>query len=103
MSTADVSAALGALEALSSTPTSAPLSTLIDNHIAVARARLEAGAPPKQVIAELQTAVTRSKKEVERGLKAWYAALGGMGKSVEKVSGLRRRRRRRRSLRGWRC
>lgn len=88
MSTADVSAALTALEALataSATSSSGPLSTLLDQHFAVARERLLAGAPPKHVITELQGNITRAKKEVEKGLKAWYSALGNVGKSIEKV------------------
>lgn len=88
MSTSDVSAALEALEALaasSATSSSGPLSTLLDNHFAVARERLLAGAPPKHVISELQNNVTRAKKDVEKGLKAWYAGLNNVGKSIEKV------------------
>ncbi|RSH79110.1 uncharacterized protein EHS24_001148 [Apiotrichum porosum] len=98
MSTADVSAALGALEALSSQPASGPLTAVIENHIAVARMRLEAGAPPKQVITELQSSITRAKKEVERGLKAWYSAIGNVGKGVEKVRVWCPC-----SIAGWRC
>lgn len=88
MSTTDVSAALTALEALASanaTSSSGPLNTLLDAHFAVAKERLLAGAPPKHVITELQAAVAKSKKEVEKGLKAWYAHLGGLGKNIEKV------------------
>lgn len=88
MSTADVSAALTALEALATsnaTSSSGPLSILLDNHFAVARERLLAGQPPKLVITELQGKVTHAKKDVEKGLKAWYSALGNVGKNVEKV------------------
>ncbi|KAL1408174.1 hypothetical protein Q8F55_004979 [Vanrija albida] len=88
MSTTDVSAALTALEALASanaTSSSGPLNALLEEHFAVAKERLLAGAPPKHVITELQTAVARSKKEVEKGLKAWYAQLGGLGKNIEKA------------------
>lgn len=89
MSTADVSAALDALEALASTSatsSSGPLNALLEQHFAVARERILAGSPPKHVIAELQTNVAKAKKQVERGLKTWYAALGNTGKAVEKVS-----------------
>lgn len=87
--TADVSAALSALEALASssaTSSSGPLHALLEQHFCVARERILAGSPPKHVIAELQQNVTKAKKQVERGLKTWYAALGNTGKSVEKVS-----------------
>ncbi|GMK57716.1 hypothetical protein CspeluHIS016_0405500 [Cutaneotrichosporon spelunceum] len=87
MSTADVTVALDALEALAaniSTSTSAPLTRLLNEHLAVARERILAGSPPTLVIAELQTNLTRAKKDVEKGLKAWYAALGNVGKSVDK-------------------
>jgi hypothetical protein len=89
MSTENVSAALTALEALaasSASSSSAPLNALLNNHFAVARERLIAGAPPKHVITELQGQVTRAKKDVEKGLKAWYSALGNVGKNIEKVS-----------------
>lgn len=89
MSTADVSAALDALEALASTSatsSSGPLNALLEQHFAVARERILAGSPPKHVIAELQTNIAKAKKQVERGLKTWYAALGNTGKAVEKVS-----------------
>lgn len=89
MSTVDVSAALNALEALavnSSTSSSGPLNRLLNEHFAVARERIIAGSPPKLVIAELQTSLACAKKDVEKGLKAWYSALGNVGKSVDKVS-----------------
>lgn len=89
MSTADVSAALDALEALASTSatsSSGPLNALLEQHFAVARERILVGSPPKHVIAELQTNIAKAKKQVERGLKTWYAALGNTGKAVEKVS-----------------
>lgn len=89
MSTVDVSAALNALEALAannSTSSSGPLNRLLDEHFAVARERLLAGAAPKHVITELQTNIARAKKDVEKGLKAWYSALANVGKSVDKVS-----------------
>ncbi|EKC97538.1 negative regulation of gluconeogenesis-related protein [Trichosporon asahii var. asahii CBS 8904] len=88
MSTADVSAALDALEALASTSatsSSGPLNALLEQHFAVARERILAGSPPKHVIAELQTNIAKAKKQVERGLKTWYAALGNTGKAVEKA------------------
>lgn len=89
MSTADVSAALEALEALAannSTSSSGPLNRLLNDHFTVARERLLAGSPPKLVITELQANLARAKKDVEKGLKAWYSALGNVGKSVDKVS-----------------
>ncbi|TXT13372.1 hypothetical protein VHUM_00739 [Vanrija humicola] len=88
MSTTDVSAALTALEALASanaTSSSGPLNTLLDGHFATAKERLLAGAPPKHVITELQAAVAKSKKEVEKGLKVWYSQLGNLGKNIEKA------------------
>ncbi|CAK9784312.1 hypothetical protein CC85DRAFT_296215 [Cutaneotrichosporon oleaginosum] len=87
MSTVDVSAALDALEALAanaSTSSSGPLNRLLNEHFTVARERILAGSPPKQVITELQTNLARAKKDVEKGLKAWYSALGNVGKSVDK-------------------
>lgn len=85
----DIENALNALETLASstsTSSSGPLNSLIDQHFQVARERLTAGSDPKQVIQELQKNVTRAKKDVEKGLKTWYAALGNVGKAVEKVS-----------------
>ena len=84
--TSDILAALTALEQLSSsisTSSSGPLNALIDQHFSIARDRIVAGSPPKQVIAELQSAVTRSKKDVEKGLKAWYTALNKVGSAIE--------------------
>jgi hypothetical protein len=90
----DISTALIALEQLASstsTSSSGPLNVLLDEHFSGARQRLLAGEDPKTVIGDLQKSVVRSKKEVEKGLKAWYAALGNVGKSIEKVSTRRRR------------
>lgn len=84
----DITNALTALESLASstsTSSSGPLNALIDQHFSVARDRLITGSDPRQVIQELQKNVTKAKKEVEKGLKTWYAALGNVGKSVEKV------------------
>lgn len=84
----DITTALAALEKLSSSPStsaSGPLNALLEQQFAVARDRITAGSDPKQVIQELLTSVARSKKEVEKGLKGWYAALGNVGKAVEKV------------------
>lgn len=85
----DIHQALSALESLASQPgtsASGPLQALLDQHFSVARERLQAGSDPQQVIEELIKAVGKSKKEVEKGLKGWYNALGGVGKAVEKVS-----------------
>lgn len=84
----DIRTSLQALEALSSQPgTSAggPLQILLDQHFKVAKERIQAGSDPKQVIKELINSVGKSKKEVEKGLKGWYGALGNVGKAVEKV------------------
>ncbi|WWD21932.1 hypothetical protein CI109_106420 [Kwoniella shandongensis] len=84
----DISTALSALETLSSstsTSSSGPLNALIDDHFARAKTRISAGEDPKAVITELQKAVGRSKKEVEKGLKGWYSALGNVGKAVDKA------------------
>lgn len=84
----DITTALAALEKLSSSPStsaSGPLNALLEQQFAVARDRITAGSDPKQVIQELLTSVARSKKEVEKGLKGWYAALGNVGKAVEKT------------------
>jgi hypothetical protein len=86
-----VSTVLTALEQLSastSTSSSGPLNALIDQHFSRARTRITAGEDPKTVITDLQKAVTRSKKDVEKGLKAWYAALGNVGKQIDKVGPL---------------
>jgi hypothetical protein len=84
----DITTALSTLEALSSSPStsaSGPLNALLEQHFSVARQRITAGSDPKQVIQELLNSVARSKKEVERGLKGWYSALGNVGKAVDKV------------------
>lgn len=85
----DLHTTLQALEQLASSPStssSGPLNALLDDHFARARQRLSAGEDPKGVITDLQKQITRSKKDVEKGLKAWYAALGNVGKAVDKVS-----------------
>lgn len=85
----DVKLALKTLEALADQPgtsASGPVQSLLDRHFATARERLEAGSDPVQVIQEVITAVTRTKKEVEKGLKGWYNALGTVGKAVDKVN-----------------
>ena len=84
-----ISIALQALETLSSSPStssSGPLNVLLENHFATARSRLEAGDEPQAVISDLQKQVARAKKDVEKGLKTWYGALGNVGKAVDKVS-----------------
>ena len=84
----DISSSLAALESLSSstsTSSSGPLNALLDEHFLSARERILAGEDTKSVITELQKNVSRAKKDVEKGLKAWYAALGNVGKAVEKV------------------
>lgn len=86
----DVSPALSALEALSSstsTSSSGPVNGLIDDHLVQAKRRIMAGEDPRTVVQELQKAVVKSKKEVEKNLKAWYFALGNMGKAIDKVRG----------------
>ena len=85
----EISSALTALEALSSstsTSSSGPLDTLLDEHFLSARERILAGEDTKTVILELQKNVTRAKKDVDKGLRAWHAALGNVGKAVEKVT-----------------
>ena len=84
----DISTALSALEALSSstsTSSSGPLNALLDQHFEGARQRILNGDDPKVVITHLERSVTKAKKDVEKGLKGWYAALGNVGKAVEKV------------------
>lgn len=84
----DIKEALTALEALSASPStssSGPLDVLLEKHFASARSRLQNGEDAKDVIADLQKNVAKAKKEVERGLKGWYAALGNVGKAVDKV------------------
>jgi hypothetical protein len=85
----DIHTALTALEALSSQPgtsASGPLQSLLDRHFSAARQSLENGGDPSSVIQELITAVARTKKEVEKGLKVWYNGLGTVGKATDKVS-----------------
>ncbi|WVW78889.1 hypothetical protein I302_100852 [Kwoniella bestiolae CBS 10118] len=84
----DISSALSALESLSSstsTSSSGPLNALIDTHFTNAKSRILAGEDPRVVITELQKNVKNCKKEVEKGLKGWYGALGGVGKEVDKA------------------
>ncbi|WVQ68832.1 uncharacterized protein L199_007041 [Kwoniella botswanensis] len=84
----DISTALSALESLSSstsTSSSGPLNALIDVQFANAKSRILAGEDPKVVITELQKNVKNGKKEVEKGLKGWYGALGNVGKEVDKA------------------
>nr|XP_018265904.1 uncharacterized protein I303_02281 [Kwoniella dejecticola CBS 10117]OBR88062.1 hypothetical protein I303_02281 [Kwoniella dejecticola CBS 10117] len=84
----DISQALSALETLSSsisTSSSGPLNALIDTHFTNAKSRILSGEDPKVVITELQKNVKTCKKDVEKGLKAWYAALGNVGKEVDKA------------------
>ncbi|WVF70209.1 hypothetical protein IAT40_004998 [Kwoniella sp. CBS 6097] len=84
----DISAALSALEALSSstsTSSSGPLNALIDHHFTQAKQKIIAGDDPKTVITDLQKAVKTCKKDVEKGLKSWYGALGNVGKAVDKA------------------
>jgi len=84
----DISTALTALETLcssTSTSSSGPINALLDEQFLTARQRILTGEDAKVVITELQKNVSRAKKDVEKGLKAWYAALGNVGKAVEKV------------------
>lgn len=84
----DIPQALSALEQLASstsTSSSGPLTTLLDEHFTNAKTSLLSGQDPKTVITDLQKAVIKSKKDVEKGLKGWYGALGGLGKAVDKV------------------
>ncbi|OCF42093.1 hypothetical protein I317_04064 [Kwoniella heveanensis CBS 569] len=84
----DISAALSALEALSSstsTSSSGPLNALIDHQFTQSKQRILAGDDPKTVIVDLQKAVKTCKKDVEKGLKSWYGALGNVGKAVDKA------------------
>lgn len=86
--TTEIAAALAALEQLSSstsTSSSGPLNGLLDTHFSKAKERILAGDNPKAVITDLQKNVTKAKKEVEKGLKAWYAGLGNIGKAVDSV------------------
>ena len=84
----DIHTALFALEALAShtsTSSSGPLNALLEVHFAEAKERISQGQDPKAVITELQKNVAKAKKDVEKGLKGWYTALGGVGKAVDKV------------------
>lgn len=86
--TTEIAAALTALEQLSSstsTSSSGPLNALLDTHFTSAKERILAGDNPKAVITDLQKNVTKAKKEVEKGLKAWYAGLNSVGKAVDTV------------------
>lgn len=84
----DIKAALSALETLSSSPStssSGPLNALLEDHFAQARQRIAAGEDPKAVITDLQKNVVKAKKEVDKGLRKWYAGLGSVGTAVDKV------------------
>jgi hypothetical protein len=86
--TSEISAALSALEALSSstsTSSSGPLNALLETHFIQAKNSILAGDNPRAVITELQKNVVKAKKDVEKGLKAWYGALGNVGKAVDSV------------------
>ncbi|EIW68576.1 hypothetical protein TREMEDRAFT_71847 [Tremella mesenterica DSM 1558] len=88
MSTIDISTALSTLQSLSSSPStsaSGPLTVLIDDHLTHAKQRLINGENPSEVVTDLQKNVLKAKKEVDRGLKGWYAALGGVGRAVDKT------------------
>lgn len=87
--TSEISTALNALDQLSSsisTSSSGPLNALLETHFVTAKNSILAGDNPKAVITELQKNVVKAKKEVEKGLKAWYGALGNVGKAVDAVS-----------------
>jgi hypothetical protein len=86
--TSEISAALSALETLSSstsTSSSGPLNALLETHFIQAKNSIIAGDNPRAVITELQKNVVKAKKDVEKGLKAWYGALGNIGKAVDSV------------------
>lgn len=86
--TTEVSSALLALEQLASstsTSSSGPLNALLDQHFSQAKKRILEGDNPRSVILDLQKSVNKAKKDVEKGLKGWYGALGTLGKSVDKV------------------
>lgn len=88
--TTEIATALAALEQLSSstsTSSSGPLNGLLDTHFTQAKERIRAGDNPKAVITDLQKKVIKAKKDVEKGLKAWYSSLGNVGKAVDAVSG----------------
>ncbi|WWC87311.1 uncharacterized protein L201_002200 [Kwoniella dendrophila CBS 6074] len=83
-----ITSALSALESLSSstsTSSSGPLNALIDDQFTLAKSRILSGEDPKTVITELQKNVKNCKKDVEKGLKSWYGALGNLGKEVDKA------------------
>jgi hypothetical protein len=87
--TTEIQAALSALEQLSSstsTSSSGPLNNLLETHFIQAKERILAGDNPKAVITDLQKNVVKAKKDVEKGLKAWYGALGNVGKAIDTVS-----------------
>jgi hypothetical protein len=87
--TSEIATALAALEQLSSstsTSSSGPLNALLDTHFTQAKTRILAGDNPKSVITDLQKKVAKAKKDVEKGLKAWYSGLGTVGKAVDAVS-----------------
>ena len=87
--TTEIETALAALEQLSSstsTSSSGPLNGLLDTHFTQAKERILAGDNPKAVITDLQKKVIKAKKDVEKGLKAWYSGLGNVGKAVDAVS-----------------
>ena len=87
--TSEISAALSALATLSSsisTSSSGPLNALLETHFIQAKNSILAGDNPRAVITELQKNVVKAKKDVEKGLKAWYGALGSVGKAVDSVS-----------------
>jgi hypothetical protein len=86
--TSEISIALSALDALSSstsTSSSGPLNALLETHFIQAKNSILAGDNPRAVITELQKNVVKAKKDVEKGLKAWYGALGSVGKAVDSV------------------
>jgi hypothetical protein len=62
------------------------LNALLEQHFQQAKDRILAGDSPKAVITELQKNVTKAKKDVEKGLKAWYSSLGNVGKAIDSVS-----------------
>jgi hypothetical protein len=86
--TTEINSALAALEHLSSssaTSSSGALNALLETHFAACKQRILAGDNPKAAITELQKNVIKAKKETEKGLKAWYSALGNVGKEIDSV------------------
>jgi hypothetical protein len=84
MSTTDVSAALTALEALASanaTSSSGPLNTSSTHTLPSQRSACWRAAQA----CHHRAAGGGGQVEEEKGLKAWYARLGGLGKNIEKV------------------